>query len=144
MTLLAPNPEPQTVGDVRENLRFLLAAQQGEVHERANAWRRQRLAELEPYVPDFRLVTIQEIAYGSQNRLTLYPAQVEACVWQQRRNLALGSYQQSLWDTITAADDDGLDRLALAYPAKVEAVRQWRNNSEFARRLRAMPFAFSL
>lgn len=137
-----PHTDPATVGQLRKNILFLLGHEPDATD--INGWRRQRLAELEPYGDDVRLATLADVAYGGPWPFSLSEVERLAILWQHRNNVSLGGYRQALWEAIGLADEYALERLSLAYPDEVEAVRRWRNDREFVARIRALPTAFSV
>lgn len=143
MSMTIPYPDPATVGEVRENLTTLV---ERDVEGRANEWRIKRLAQLLDYDDAFPLLTLTEVAFkaAKDQRVVMSEVERHAIIWQHRRHIALGDFEQHLWDAIGEADEDNLDRLALGYPVHVEAVRQWRSGKGFAARLRELPSAFTL
>lgn len=47
-----------------------------------------------------------------------------------------GDFKKSLWQTISRADDDNLDKLFMAFPIEVTGYRAW-TRGDLAARLRA-------
>lgn len=86
---------------------------------------------------DTVLPTFRDVASGGASEF-FSATEREAIIWQYRDALALGGFRRALLEAVTLADEDNLDRLALAYPDLVEGIRRWRNESGFAGRIRAL------
>jgi hypothetical protein len=126
----------QTVGEKVESLR--------EFAERTDNARGAEVAledaeALAAFPPDMRLLGVWDaIAWDD-----LSPEERFVVKWQMRRQLPLGDFESRFFEAIDYADDQTLERLAAGMP-EVRGVIRWRNERGFARRLRQMPFDFSL
>lgn len=97
---------------------------------------RDRLLEMDP---DDKLMLLGEALESAE----LDESAKWVIRWQHRDKLPLSEFEVALLQVATVADDANLNLLSLGYPELVAGIREWRHG-DLARRLRSMPFDFSI
>ena len=138
--------ERRTVEDRRRDLkRWRMNIEGSTASHATDEWKSRALrgidrreARLRSFPNDMRLLNQVE----AMRSPLILPVEKAAIRWQFRDSWQQGSFWTALWEAISQADEEHLEKLRRGFPDEVEAVRRWRGEPGFADTVRGLPLAF--